>query len=171
LRAGDDLDRGDEMNGIIVRPAVEADAESAALILQRSIRELCIADHQNDPDALAGWLSNKTPEHFQKWLDNPDNMIALAVDGANRMLCIGGANLTGEIILNYVSPEARFMGASTAMLAWLEGWLRAQGHTEVRLTSSKTAHDFYLARGYADAEPPQPWRGTMVSQPMRKVFD
>jgi hypothetical protein len=37
------------------------DAPAACDVLRRSISELCVADHGNDPTILARWLSNKTP--------------------------------------------------------------------------------------------------------------
>jgi hypothetical protein len=30
--------------------------------MPRSIAELCVLDHRNDPAILARWLANKTPE-------------------------------------------------------------------------------------------------------------
>ena len=44
-----------------IRTANENDAESACYIVRRSIKELCFADHQNDAQAIQGWLANKTP--------------------------------------------------------------------------------------------------------------
>ena len=47
-----------------VRAARLEDAEAAAHLLRRSIAELCQADHQDDPERLAGWLANKRPAVF-----------------------------------------------------------------------------------------------------------
>ena len=69
---------------------------------------------------------------------------------ANRLLGVGGLNASGEITLNYIDPAARFQGVSSAMLDWLERHLRTAGRSECRLTSTVTAHAFYLSRGYAD---------------------
>lgn len=44
-----------------IRDAVAEDAIEACEALRRSITELCVADHRNDPDLLANWLRNKTP--------------------------------------------------------------------------------------------------------------
>lgn len=38
------------------------DAEEIALILRRSITELCLPDHKNDAGEVAAWAANKTPE-------------------------------------------------------------------------------------------------------------
>lgn len=57
---------------ITVRPAGPADATAMSAVLIASIRDLCTADHRNDPEILAGWLRNKTPEMVRKMLDNPN---------------------------------------------------------------------------------------------------
>jgi GNAT superfamily N-acetyltransferase len=149
-----------------IRRATEADAEEAARLLRRSISELCAADHRHDPAILEPWLANKTPEQFRAWLANPAGCVVVAVTGTG----IGGVGAcadSGEITLLYVSPDARFMGVSKGLLAWLEERLRGLGVTEARLSSSRTAHRFYLAAGYRDEGPPVLRRGAM-SQPMRK---
>jgi hypothetical protein len=43
-----------------IRDAMTEDAPAACDVLRRSISELCVADHGNDPTILARWLSNKT---------------------------------------------------------------------------------------------------------------
>ena len=55
--------------------------EAAAIceVLRRSIIELCVLDHQNDPVRLAEWLANKTPENVASWIADPDNRIFVAV--------------------------------------------------------------------------------------------
>src|SRR6266436_6755901 len=45
-----------------IRDAKAEDARAAAQVLRRSISDLCVADHGNDPVILAQWLSNKAPD-------------------------------------------------------------------------------------------------------------
>jgi GNAT superfamily N-acetyltransferase len=45
------------------------DAQEACPVLRRSIIELCAADHGHDPELLAAWLANKTPENFAAWME------------------------------------------------------------------------------------------------------
>lgn len=54
----------------------------------------------------------------------------------------------GEILLNYVSPYARFEGVSKAMLARMEADARALGVSSMILESTRTARLFYLSAGY-----------------------
>lgn len=132
-----------------IRAAQMREASAICDVLRRSITELCVADHQNDPARLGEWLANKTPEDVASWIADPDNCMFVAVAG-ERVLGVGSVRSGGEIALNYVAPEGRFQGVSRAMLRTLEDTARELGCHRVTLTSTFTAHDFYLAAGYAD---------------------
>jgi hypothetical protein len=56
-----------------IRDAVPEDADTACAVIRRSIIELCIADHRNDPVILGRWLANKTPENVASWMAKPGN--------------------------------------------------------------------------------------------------
>ena len=95
------------------------DASAGCVVMRRSIAELCVADHKNDPAILARWLENKTVENFVAWINQADNSLMVAVeDGA--ILAVGSVTNSGSIGLNYVSPDARFRGVSRALLHALE---------------------------------------------------
>ena len=64
-----------------IRDATPDDAEAACGVLRRSIVELCVGDHGNDPSILATWLRNKTPEIVAGWAKQPGNSLLLAVEG------------------------------------------------------------------------------------------
>ncbi len=135
-----------------IRNAVAEDAIAACETLRRSITELCVADHRGDPDLLANWLRNKTPEAFVAWI-RPSNALLVAVED-DRILAVGCVTDLGEITLNYVSPDARFRGVSQALLAALEARALASGNSRCRLESTETARRFYLSNGYADEGAP-----------------
>jgi hypothetical protein len=63
-----------------IRDAVAEDAPAACQVLRRSISELCIADHRNDPTILVRWLSNKTPEIVASWIAHPKASVLVAVE-------------------------------------------------------------------------------------------
>lgn len=71
----------------------------------------------------------------------------VAVDGT---AIAGGAAKTslGEIILNYVSPDARLRGLSKALLRGLEARAANLGIPLLKLQSTATARRFYEAMGY-----------------------
>jgi N-acetylglutamate synthase-like GNAT family acetyltransferase len=136
---------------ITIRKAMPADATPATEVMRRSIAELCVADHRNDVDILAGWLANKTPDIFTSWVESGDGHFYVAEkDGA--ILSVAAINISGEVTLNYVSPDARFIGVSKAMMAELEAKARELGLSACFLTSTETAHPFYLKIGYLDEE-------------------
>jgi len=133
-----------------IRPALARDAGAACDVLRRSIGELCARDHHDDPALKQAWLANKTPATVRRWITAPGGQVLLAeMDG--KVVGVGAATARGEITLNYVAPEARFRGVSKAVLAALEAWLVGQGVARASLSSTETAHAFYLAAGYCDA--------------------
>jgi GNAT superfamily N-acetyltransferase len=102
-----------------IRAAVAADALAACEVLRRSIAELCVVDHDNDPEILGRWLANKTPEIIASWIARSDNSVLVAVEG-DTILAVGSVTDGGEITLCYISPDARFRGISRALLGALE---------------------------------------------------
>ncbi len=137
---------------IIVRLARLADVPARSVALTRSITELCAMDHKNDRDVIARWTANKTPDGVTAMLANPANaMVVAESDGA--VAAVGMLVGDDEIGLNYVHPDHRFRGVSTALLAAMEELMRARGVVTARVKSTLTAHDFYLARGWADDGP------------------
>jgi ribosomal protein S18 acetylase RimI-like enzyme len=150
-----------------IRDAVAEDAAAACVILRRSIAELCIADHRNDPAVLAQWLGNKTPGTVAAWITRPDNSVLVAVeDGA--IHAVGAVTDGGEITLNYVSPDMRFRGITRAMLKALEVRAMQRGNLCCTLTSTETAWRFYRSAGYTEAGSPLGLFGTEAGYPMSK---
>lgn len=150
-----------------VRDATPADAAAACSVLRASITELCVADHHNDSAILGWWLANKTPDNVVAWIADPGASLLLAVED-DAILAVGSVRNDGEITMNYVSPAARFRGASSALLKALETRARECGNTNCNLLSTETAHRFYLARGYVVVGTTQRKFGTSSSYPMSK---
>jgi GNAT superfamily N-acetyltransferase len=150
-----------------IRDAVAGDAEEACAVLRRSISELCRADHGNDPATLARWLENKTPENVTAWIARPDSSMLVAIENG-AIVAIGSATDAGEILLNYVSPDARFRGVSRALLAALEARAAERGAERCHLHSTETALRFYHANGYAKDGPPAGKFGMSSGYPMAK---
>lgn len=135
------------MNHPDVRPAVDADAESAVDVLRRAIAEICIPDHQNDPPTLERWLRNKTPENFRHWRSAPDNyMVVSAVEGA---ICgVGAIRKSGDLDLCYVHPAWQRQGIGKSLILAMETQARAWDIHTLRLVSTLTARTFYERHGY-----------------------
>jgi len=152
-----------------IRDAEAKDAVAACEVMRRSIAELCLVDHRNDPAILQRWLENKTPEFFMSWLKQPDNSLLVAVEDG-RILAVGSVTDAGRITLNYVSPDARFRGVSRGMLDALEVRAAEMGNSRCVLTSTETARRFYQARGYMEDGPAVGEFGTTAGYPMTKLL-
>ena len=150
---------------IAVRHARPSDAEEVAAVVCASITDLCIADHGSNPEIVARWLANKTPYNFRTWIEAPGR--AVVAEELGRIVGMGAALASGRITLNYVLPEVRFRGVSKAVLSVLEAYIRTEGCACSSLSSTRTAHRFYLAAGYVDADEPQSWHG-LTEFPMIK---
>ena len=140
-----------------IREAIPEDADQVSWVLRRSITELCEADHHGDPALLAAWLSNKTPEIVAAWMRRTDVSYLVAIE-QGAIAAVGAVTDGGAILLNYVSPDARFRGASRELLAAMEARAADRGATKCNLISTETAHRFYLARGYEE-----------IGEPVRKI--
>jgi GNAT superfamily N-acetyltransferase len=150
-----------------IRDARLEDADPACDVLRRSILQLCVADHGNDPTVLNAWLANKTTEIVAAWIGQKGNSLLLAVEG-DAILAVGSVTDAGEITLNYVAPEARFHGVSRALLGALEARAIERGIGRCTLISTETAHRFYRSAGYRDDGAPTGKFGTSSGYPMSK---
>ena len=153
---------------MVIRDAMLTDAAQACAVMRRSITELCIADHANDPAILGRWLANKRPEITREWIASSAGSMLVAVEG-DAVLAVGGVFDSGEITLNYVSPDARFRGISKAMLQALEERAKKRGAPCCTLISTQTAYRFYKDAGYVDDDASVNKVGS-PAQPMKKDF-
>ncbi|WP_083988994.1 GNAT family N-acetyltransferase [Devosia geojensis] len=142
------------MLDVRVRPAHTSDIEAMSRAMTRSIAELCAADHADDPEIIAGWTRNKTPQAVAQMLANPQ--LSLFVAEIEGMVgAVGAIAGPDTVALNYVSPDHRRRGLSRALLAHMEAEMAARGTDLARLTSTRTALEFYRAHGWQDAGPPE----------------
>ena len=137
----------------VVRPARAEDVPAMSRVLIASITELCHADHQDEPDRIAEWTANKTPDGIRSMLAR-DGFFMVVAELDGQVVAVGATTADGEIALNYVAPGARFRGISKALLAHMEADLRSRGFADGRLRATNTAKTFYRAQGWsADASP------------------
>jgi GNAT superfamily N-acetyltransferase len=148
-----------------IRKAQPDDADEACVVMRRSIVELCQADHRNDAATIAAWTANKTAENFRSWLST--SHVFVACEG-RRILAVGALKEPGEIVLNYVTPDARFQGISKALMERLETCAREFGARAVTLHSTRTAQPFYKASGYRVVDGPEKIMGLATGIAMAK---
>ncbi|GAW34572.1 putative acetyltransferase [Roseovarius sp. A-2] len=135
----------------LIRTATASDAAGAICTLHRSITELCVADHENDAEKIEAWLGNKTVGAWERWVARDDAVLLVALR-EKTVVGIGMAALRGEILLNYVHPDARFSGVSKAVLAAMERDLRSCKVPRCELESTMTARCFYESCGYTQGK-------------------
>ena len=126
------------------RIAEPRDADAVVRVLRRSITELCVADHHNDPTTLQKWLENKTVENFYCWLATESNFCVVTESSA-AINGVGLVNHAGEILLCYVAPESQGHGYGSAILAALEESVKPWLSANVRGAT--------LLGGYEEADP------------------
>lgn len=153
---------------IFIRPARPADVSAMSRVLTASIVELCAADHRSDPAAIAAWTRNKTQEGVAAMLANT-NLLMFVAEASGQIGAVGAVTRTGEIALNYVAPDMRFLGLSKALLARLETELLTLGFTEGRLEATATAQRFYESAGWLP-EGPQATGRVVNGYPMKKLL-
>ncbi|NOE32201.1 MULTISPECIES: GNAT family N-acetyltransferase [unclassified Ruegeria] len=134
--------------GIALRPATVFDVFDISRVLIRSITQLCVADHSNDPDHLKEWTTNKDPETIRGWFKSGSQIWVAEHEG--RVAAVGGLFETGKITLLYVDPGHVGSGVGAALLNRLEQQLAACGCTEAHLDATRTARKFYLRHGWED---------------------
>ena len=78
-----------------------------------------------------------------------------------------GMSAVGDVLLCYVTPEARFRGAGKSVLQAIELHAAASGVPELRLESTRTALEFYRRNGYKSCGPVVTFAG-MEGHPMSK---
>lgn len=151
---------------MVIREARGDDAAEMSRVIIASIAKLCRPDHGDDSAIVENWTANKSPGDLARWHNDQSKHMYVA-DCEGEILCVGAFNDAGEIQLNYIAPKARFSGISKSMLGHLEDEMRARGMAEGRLTSTETAHRFYLSAGWTDMGAPEEMFGTRC-YPMAK---
>ena len=139
------------------------------MVIRCSIEELCRADHQGNPIILKHWLANKTPQQVRAWIEAEPAGVFVGVGPAG-IAGVGSLLPGGQIALNYGAPWARRQGVSTGLMRAREQRAVKAGHTVCTLTSTITAHAFYLAYGYQDACGPVRSFGGKPAFPMRRLI-
>ncbi len=143
--------------------------ELVSKLLCRSISELCILDHQNDPTIIAKWTSNKTPSHILKWLESSETYLIVALLNDDIPAGVGAFGTNGEVFLNFVSPDYRFKGISKALLKTMEHRLKQLGIENGSLYSTATALDFYRDAGWIEHGTPDVEFGVIGYPMMKKI--
>lgn len=153
---------------IQIRKALPEDVVDACNVLCRSITEACRLDHHDDPEILAKWLQNKTPDQLRPWLNSPEGQGFVAVvDG--RISGFGYIGYSGLIYLLYILPEVLHQGVGKRLLQTMIQIAKAGGVEKVYLESTPSAKPFYERNGFvSDGEPVQ--CSGILGYPMARIL-
>jgi N-acetylglutamate synthase-like GNAT family acetyltransferase len=154
---------------VTVRPAEPRDCNTAALVLQRSIREVCGPDYGNENALLEDWCANKTPEQVRAWIADP-SLETLVAERDGEVVGVGQLNGSGVLTLCYVRPDMQRSGIGSLLLSSLEKVAADGGLERLTLTSTSTAYAFYQHHGYR-VSGAQRSLGAGITYPMEKLLD
>lgn len=140
----------------LILRATSEHAEDACQVLISSIKEICISDHNNDPQILEEWLNNKTSDNIKRWIQDTNNYSLVAIDKSKKMVGISMINKNGEILLNYLLPEVLFKGVGKQMLKEMESFAKVAGIKRIKTISTITASHFYERNGFSRNHQKQP---------------
>lgn len=135
-----------------ILPATASHAEQACHVLKRSITEVCVKDHRHNEAILQSWLSNKTPENIQTWIENPNNYTIVVEVESKGVIGISMLSIQGEILLNYLLPEYISHGIGKKMLSEMEFYAKKNDIKEIRVMSTFTACEFYKRNGFSQTD-------------------
>lgn len=150
----------------MIQPAQPDQAADICAVIRRSITELCVEDHDNNPDKLACWLENKTVKNCQQWLSNDHSQSFVALEGG-QVVGVALLDKEGFLHLCYVLASVMGLGVGKQLLQAVEAQARLWGLEEVTLESTATAWAFYKSQGYQLMQVPVSVDG-MLFYPMRK---
>lgn len=153
--------------GPAIRRASVFDVFAISEILNASIRGLCSADHQNDPEKMHLWLQNKTPENIRGWIAN--EALLWVIEDHAVPSGVGLITPQGEISLLYMTPHSAGSGQGRSLLRHLERELHLMGLKEAYLTATKTGLGFYLSQGWRQDGAAGPCHD-VTGYPMRKLL-
>jgi len=140
-----------------LRRATVFDVFDMSRVLTSSIRDLCGADHRDDPHLISLWTANKDPGSIRNWIISGADL--WLGECANRAVAVGGLLNGDTISLLYVDPHHVGNGVGIALLTHLEQELARGGCAKAKLNASTTAREFYLRRGWRPAGQRTEWNG------------
>ena len=152
---------------MVVRQATSKDANAAVEVLRESIIQLCVTDHQNDPETLKHWLRNKNTKQFNRWCSNPDTYVVVA-ERDESIVGVGLLRRSGDFDLCYLKPGWQRKGIGSAIVSAIEDQARQWTIREVHLLAAFDAQTFWKHHGYVPDGEPTPAYGVIMDIPYRK---
>ena len=124
--------------------AQQKDAQAILNVVTLSI-EACTLDHQNDPDIIQSWLSNKTLENMKLWIEKSYSFTYKKNGNIIGFILL---SKEGNLLLNYVLPDQQGMGIGSALINHIIGICKSNNIEKIKLESTLTAKNFYLCNNF-----------------------
>lgn len=124
----------------MIEVAQKEDAQTIVKVMTLSI-QACILDHQNDPQIMQQWLSNKTVENISIWIENSYAFVYKKNGSVIGFILL---SKTGLLLLNYVLPEQQGAGIGSVLLNQVLITAKINDIQKITLESTLTAKAFYL---------------------------
>ncbi len=137
----------------IIQPSNPKQAKEIAILLQKSITELCGPDYDNNKTIVSDWLENKTEANIVKWIKNNDTY-AISAFLENKIVGFGLFTINGKILLLYVLPKFKGKYIGKSLYLYIEKLLLHKGVKRVIAYSTITAKPFYLKIGFKQFKNP-----------------
>ena len=143
-----------------IRPAHVDDIATLTQIRRAAI--LTLAAPTLGQEAAQRWADAAPPNRVQRALERHQVWVAECMGAVVGWVEVDGDHIAGM----YVDPQQAGQGIGSALLAHVEGEIRADGYPTVRLEASWNAEEFYLRWGYL----PLGARSVEEGRPMVKRF-
>jgi len=131
----------------LIREAIVTDAQQVCSILRTSITELCELDHRRDQKELDEWLSNKTVQNCESWINN-ERINFFVAESNGKIVGVSSISHDGFVELCYVLPEVKGLGFGGQLLKVAEDSVSNLDVQSFTLESTITARGFYEYFGY-----------------------
>lgn len=128
----------------MIKLAQKQDAQAILNVVTLSIKA-CILDHQNDPDIIKSWLSNKTLENLEIWIEKSYSFIYKKNENIIGFILLSEE---GELFLNYVLPDQQGIGIGSALINHIIGICKSNNIKKIKLESTLTAKNFCLFNNF-----------------------
>jgi N-acetylglutamate synthase-like GNAT family acetyltransferase len=125
-----------------IRKALPADASAISALVLRTVRISNVRDYP--ADAIEQLVINFASDKVAERMTERDTFVADAGSGIVGTIALGGDRLRTL----FVEPTLQGSGLGARLVAHLEAHALAAGVSELKLSSSLTAHGFYERLGY-----------------------
>ncbi|QDG55159.1 GNAT family N-acetyltransferase [Pseudomonas sp. NIBRBAC000502773] len=129
------------MKKLLIRPAIQDDAESLFRVHKHSVEHLCKADYGTEQIAM--WLDGRSPDTYREAIA-AGNLWLAYTDTVQGFVEVDGH----EVSKLFIRGDAAGQGVGARLLTKALQLIEAAGHRCAYLEATLTAEKFYAAFGF-----------------------